>query len=232
MRFLLLIPFILVGCRTAPTPAILPQPKTALPAPTPATAAPPVLVAPTTAALEQKIRQQAQVIEALISQIDALTAKLAAGSEANIPPVTAPIAPTMPTVTPVATPPTAPIIAAPTAIAPPSRVPDSEPILTPNAAGVIDLIATSAPKAGESVNPFTVRATPSDRVREVTLRVGGIVAGPTTCAVVNDRLMQSGDTIESLAVERIDSDAVFLRGEGQRMRVPVSAQPVRVRMPL
>ena len=196
-----------------------------------AVAAPPAPAGAATAALEQKIRQQAQIIEALISQIDALTTKLAAGGETTPSASMPPAAAAPPTVTPVA-----PLPAPAPAVTPvgvqPARVSDPEPALIPNAEGVIDLVATNTPKPGEPVNPFTVRVAPSDGVREVTLHVGGIVAGPKICAVVNDRLVQSGDTIESFSVERIEADAVFLRREGQRMRVPVSAQPVRVRMPL
>lgn len=229
MKFLLLlIPAFLVGCRTAP-PLTLPQPGTALAAPTPTVVALPAPATSGTAVLEQKIRQQAQVIEALISQNDALTAKLATVGETVAPVVAATVPPSTP---PAPLP--APLAPMPTVVAPASPVPliPPEPTLTPNADGVIDLTATSASKPGEPVNPFAVRVPVSDGVREVTLHVGGIIAGPTACAVVNDRLVQSGDLVESLSVERIESDAVFLRREGQRMRVPVSAQPIRVRMPL
>ena len=82
------------------------------------------------------------------------------------------------------------------------------------------------------MNPFTVRTVPPEAMREVTLHVGGIVAGPIPCAVVNDRLVQVGELIESLAVERIEADAVLLRHSGRLLRLPVSEKSTRVRLPL
>ena len=87
-------------------------------------------------------------------------------------------------------------------------------------------------KPGEPVNPFTVRTVPPEAMREVTLHVGGIVAGPMACAVINDRLVQVGEIIESLAVERIEADAVLLRHSGRLLRLPVAENSTRVRLPL
>jgi len=225
MRLLLLIvPIIFVGCRTAPLPTFpLPSASPVVPVPL---MAPPPAVPPPTIQLEQKIRQQAQIIEALISQNDALMAKLAASATTTGPTIT--VAP--PAVASIV----APALISPATVAPavPASVPSPEFALTPDAEGVIDLTATASQKPDELVNPFTVRSAPKESVRDVTLHVGGIVAGPNVCAIVNDQLIQPGDTLESFSVERIESDAVFLRREGQRMRLPVSAQPIRVRMPL
>jgi type II secretory pathway component PulC len=69
-------------------------------------------------------------------------------------------------------------------------------------------------------------------MREVSLQVGGIAAGPMACAVINDRLVQVGEIIESLAVERIEPDAVLLRHSGKLLRLPVAEKPTRVRLPL
>jgi type II secretory pathway component PulC len=108
-----------------------------------------------------------------------------------------------------------------------------EPTLTPNADNVIDLVAfVVSEKPGEPVNPFTVRTVPPEAMREVTLHVGGIVAGPMACAVINDRLVQVGEIIESLAVERIEPDAVLLRHSGRLLRLPVAEKSTRVRLPL
>ena len=51
-------------------------------------------------------------------------------------------------------------------------------------------------------------------------------------AVINDRLMEAGETIESLTVERIEPDAVVCRYEDKWLRLPVAEKPVRVRMAL
>lgn len=216
MKFLLLsIAIGLAGCQSAPAPAVLPastKPVAALPPAPPPQATPP---APTSAGLEQKIRQQSQYIEALISQNDALTAKLAAANNS---------APPLPAVTPL--PPEPAPQPRPTSPAP-------ESILTPNADNVIDLVAVIvAEKPGEPVNPFAVRTVPPEARREVTLQVGGIVAGPTACAIINDRFVQARDSIESLAVERIEPDAVLLRHSGRLLRLPIAEKPVRVRLPL
>jgi hypothetical protein len=118
------------------------------------------------------------------------------------------------------------------------------PVTTTDATGIgITVIAAEpdfpslvavivAEKPGEPVNPFTVRTVPPEAMREVSVHVGGIVAGPAACAVVNDRLVQAGETIESLAVERIEPDAVLLRHSGRLLRLPVTEQPTRVRLPL
>ena len=217
--FLVSIVIGLSGCQSTPAPSVLPAPTKPVTAihllPSPTVMPPP----PASAGLEQRIRQQAQYIEALISQNDALTAKLTAGNGATPPP---------PTVIPL--PPTPAPLPRPAQVPPP---PPSEPTLAPNADNVIDLVAfVVAEKPGEPVNPFTVRTVPPDAMREVTLHVGGIVAGPMACAVINDRLVQVGEIIESLAVERIEVDAVLLRHSGRLLRLPVAEKSTRVRLPL
>ena len=219
MRFLpVLLSLGLVGCQNAaPTTTALPMPAKPAPESRPVVIAPPT---PTSPALDQKIRQQAQFIEALISQNDALTAKLAPTAVPPPPPVVAVSAPVS-------------ILAPKPPVAPPGQPAPSEPTLTPNADGVIDLAAVKADaKPGEPVNPFALRAVPAEAVREITLHVAGILAGAVPCAVINDRLVQTGESVESLAVERIEPDAVWLRYAGQRLRLPVSEKPVRVRLPL
>ncbi len=222
-------PFMLLalcGCHTAAPVAPLPVPApvaTVRPQPAsttiPTTPPPrPILTMP-----EPKSRQQAQLIEALIDQNDALTARLAA-----LPPAPA-AAPAVPAPASVATPqptavPLTPIVPAPVA---------TDSTITPNADGVIDLTAvehTSA--ADEPINPFAVRATPSEKVREVSLLVGGIIMGAAPCAMVNERLVQAGDHLERFVVEQIDADAVIVRFGGHRLRLPVSTVPTRVKLTL
>jgi hypothetical protein len=205
----------LAGCQTAAPLTLPPLPAKPAPEFRPVVAAPP---APLNPALEQKVRQQAQYIEALISQNDALSSRLTAAASA-------PVA-TSPAPEP-----------APVAIAPPPAPPlqpvPAEPMLTPNADGVIDLAAVAADAGpGEAVNPFAVRAVSAGAAREVTLHVSGILAGKTPCAVINERLVQTAETVESFTVERIEPDAVWLRYAGQRLRLPVSEKPARVRLPL
>jgi hypothetical protein len=220
MKHLLPLLFVgLAGCQSSPTPTVLPAPSTAPTASVPPPVRPPSLVAPAASGLDLKVRQQAQYIEALISQNDALTAKLAA---TNASPPTAVSSVTLP-------PGPAPVPRPPVTTLPVS----AEPTLTPNADNVIDLVAAIVTeKSGEPVNPFTVRTVPPEAMREVSVQVGGIVAGPMACAVVNDRLVQVGEIVESLAVERIEPDAVLLRHSGKLLRLPVAEKAIRVRLPL
>ncbi|HEX7632107.1 MAG TPA: hypothetical protein VF388_08245 [Lacunisphaera sp.] len=169
-----------------------------------------------TAPLEQKIRQQAQYIEALISQNEALTARQGAMPSAN----PAPVDPSPEVPRPIL----AHVAAAPE--------PAGE-MLLPNADGTIDLTAAAARAQGDELaNPFAVRPAGTAAAREVALRISGIIAGKVTCAVINDRLVQANESVESLVVERIEADGVCLRFGGQRLRVPVSEQAVKVRLPL
>jgi hypothetical protein len=81
------------------------------------------------------------------------------------------------------------------------------------------------------VNPFAVRAAPDGTIREVLLHVSGLIAGPRACAVINERLVQAGDVVESFRVERVDPEVVSLRLGERRLRLPLSEKPVRVRLP-
>ncbi|MEY4940509.1 MAG: hypothetical protein RIQ93_2244 [Verrucomicrobiota bacterium] len=220
MKYLLVSIVIgLSGCHSTPAPSVLPAPAKPVAAIHPTPTVPVAAPAPASGGLEQKLRQQAQYIEALISQNDALTAKLAGTNGAT------PLPPTVVPLPPDPAPLPRPVSAAPTL--------PSEATLIPNADNVIDLVAfVVAEKPGEPVNPFTVRTVPPDAMREVTLHVGGIVAGPIACAVINDRLVQVGEIVESLAVERIEADAVLFRHSGRLLRLPVAEKATRVRLPL
>lgn len=217
---------VLAGCQMAPASSpLLPLPH---PVPEPkaiAVETPPVVPISETnsrvAELEKALAQKTQVIEALLSQNDALAAQNApAPPVAPLPEVKVPAAP--PPAQPAAP---APVVALPVPVAAPQTW------LTPNADGVIDLAVAEAPP-GEPVNPFAVRRTAPESVREVSLRVGGTVAGTRPCALINDRIVQAGESIESLTLDRVESGAAFLRAGSRLLRLPVDAKPVRVRLAL
>jgi hypothetical protein len=194
------------------------MPPKSVPEPRPI-AAQPSPPAPVVSPWKQKVKQQAQLIEALVSQNDALNAKLAANA------TTTPN-PTSPTAIPT------PVTNDPP-VAPHPEPKPAESFAVPNAEGVIDLVAVTLGQAtGEPVNPFAVRMVSAEKTREIALHVGGTVAGENPCAVLNDRLVQPGDVVESLAIERIEADAVILSRGEQRLRLPVAEKPVRVRLPL
>lgn len=102
----------------------------------------------------------------------------------------------------------------------------------PNADGVIDLTALAAPTDGDDINPFAVRAHSSDVIREISIRVQGILGGATPGVLVNDRTLLVGDALESLTLERTDEDAAIFRVAGKLLRLPVSPQPIRIRVGL
>lgn len=219
MKYLLILLTLgLAGCQAVTRVPALPVPAKPAPDPRPVATVPP---APLNPALELRIRQQAQYIEALLSQNDALAAKFTASPATPAGPTVAVMAPEP---SPVPNPPSVPLSA---------QAAPLEPTLMPNADGVIDLAAVTADiKPGEPVNPFAVRTMSAESVREVTLHVSGILAGAVPCAIINDRPMQAGETVESLLLERIEPDAVWLRFAGHRLRLPASEKPVRVRLPL
>lgn len=199
MRMLpLFIIVALTGCRSVePTPL----PASVLPAAPVVQAAPPVR----TAERNPVERRQAQLIEALINQNEALTQRLAANRSP------APVVPER-------------------RADKPSVVAPARPFLVANAEGFIDMRAPEG-KSDEPVNPFDVSPPIGGKGREVSLTVSGIIAGAETCAVINERMVQPGDAIESLTVETIARDAVFLALGERRLKLNVSETPVRVRLP-
>lgn len=222
MKFLLpLLLLALCGCRTATPMATLPAPTPPVPVRPqpvqPVTSMPPARPALTTP--HQKSRQQAQLIEALINQNEALTARLATLQSAPVASEQVPVAVLPSLVVPVTVPVAAPVAAV--------------PAIAPNAEGIIDLAAIEhAGSANEPVNPFAVRTAPGEKTREVSLLVGGIILGKAPCAMVNERLLQAGDSLEGFEVERIEAGAVIVRLGAHRLRLTVSTTPTRVKLAL
>lgn len=204
----------------------------------------PVPVAPPASKNAEELARQSQIIEALIAQNDALTARLrqleheapASNASAAPIPVTA-AAPSAPVsvVSPTPSQPSAPTASAgppplPT-VTPATTLPPPEPetpLLTPNADGVIDVTALDATPPGTSPNPFAVRAPPADASRDLTLRVQGIVTGEKPWALVNDRVIECGERVESLRLTQLQPDAIVLRGDGFALHLPLGATRVRL----
>ena len=121
----------------------------------------------------------------------------------------------------------------PLAVTAPPPVPvelvvDPEPAMMPNADGVIDLTAVGE-SAPEEVNPFSVRAVPAAPTRSIELRVTGILSGARPSAIINGQLLEPGGTVEGLVVKHIEPGGVVLTFGRHRLRVPLSAEPIRVR---
>lgn len=105
----------------------------------------------------------------------------------------------------------------------------SEPALTPNAEGVLDLTAVTT---DSEPNPFTVRSAGTEATRELSLQLAGVIGGAVPCALINGRPIQAGDSLESLFVVRVEADSVLLRLEERLIRLAVSAKPARLRVAL
>lgn len=224
----LLLPLFLLalcGCRTAALVATLPTPTPPVPfrpQPVP-TIAPMPTARPAVTTPDPKSRQQAQLIEALINQNEALAARLAALQTA---PTTQPTASASVIVAAPPPPTTSAPLPVPVPVAP-------QPAISPNAEGIIDLATIEqAGNTSEPVNPFAVQTTPGEKTREVSLLVSGIILGKAPCAVVNERLVQAGDSLDGFEVERIEPGAVIVRSGAHRLRLPVSTTLTRVKLAL
>lgn len=150
-----------------------------------------------------------------------------------IPPPTPRVAPidvssAMPVITPPVSPIPAPIVATSAQPASPAPTQPAEPILTPNADGVIDLAALEQSVADDA-NPFAVRAQTPGALREISVRVSGVFLATTSGALVNDRPLLIGESAESLILFRVEPDAALFRTGTRQVRVPVSGRPVVVR---
>jgi hypothetical protein len=186
----------------------------------------------------EKLTRQRQWIEALMAQNDALAARLEAlkhDAASTAPQPAAPKSPApakMPKPEAAPPPPAAPVSsAAPAASAvvaqPAAEAPSAPtPLLMPNADGVIDTTVLSAP--GNPPNPFAVRTLSADAVREVTFVVDGIFQGDSPCALVNGRVAEVGDLVESLRLTKITPAALTLTGDGFAINLPLGATKVRL----
>lgn len=97
--------------------------------------------------------------------------------------------------------------------------------LTANADGVIDATAN---KTGGSANPFAVRTVAADGIREIKLDVQALTGGAQPCALVNGRVVQVGDAIESLRFSRITPEMLIVNGDGFAASLPLGSTKVRV----
>jgi hypothetical protein len=107
--------------------------------------------------------------------------------------------------------------------------------VVPNSDGVIDLVAlASADPPGALPNPFIVRYRPPASIREVSLAIDAVLVSRNAgdaCAIVNGEIYSPGDALAGLTVSSIALDAIELRSEGVRLRLPVGDKPVRLRLP-
>lgn len=176
---------------------------------------------PRVAPTETNSAPPAQVVEALIAQNDALTARLRAleNNATGTPPPSPPV-----TSTHASAEPSAPVESAPRVASPAPS--ESTPLLVPNAEGVIDTTAHHA--SGAPGNPFAVRTLATEAGREIILAFQGIIQGARPCALVNGRVVEAGDTIESLRLTRLEPAALILSGDGFAINLPLGTTKVRL----
>jgi hypothetical protein len=223
----------LAGCQTTP-PAGQPLPdlaplrgKAENYADRSSQASPPTAHETPSALPEEKPAPPAQIIEALIAQNDALTARLHAVEHppTPTPAPSSPPSPAAPIVVPLLAQSTAP---SSSALSPP---PSTEvPLLTPNAQGTIDATALTSTATGGLPNPFAVRAAATEPAHDITFDVQGIVTGAQPCALVNGHVVEAGDTVESLRLAHLSAGSLILKGDGFALNLPFGA--TKVRLPL
>lgn len=193
---------VLAGCQTPPAPEPV------------AIALPPPTVAPVPPEPTGELRRQRQLVEALMSQNEALQIMLREAPR----PMALPEPPVV-------------VGAEPRPPSPPESVPpiaETTNFLMPNADGVIDLVAAAVLAAGETINPFELRQ-PTTVSEETVLTIQGIVRGEHPCALVNDRVLTIGDQLDGLRLQRIEAETLFFVVDEFTLRVPVNEGPVRVR---
>jgi len=222
MKPLLLSLLLLAGCQTRPMKLPAPVPEPLPIAKTPPPPAPP-------AEAETPLQRATQLVEALTSQNDALAARLrTAESRAAAPaPESSKPEAAVPSLAPI---PALVASAAPGSTTAATTAPsDPATWLVPNADGIVDLTAVANESEAGPVNPFAVRVTPTSAVTETTLTVQGVVRAGKACALVNERLLEVGESVEQCRLTRIEPDAaIFAVGE-KTMRLPFGEKPVRVR---
>ena len=119
---------------------------------------------------------------------------------------------------------------------PAASAPDSAPLrlIVPNADGVLDLATAGQVESTDRIpNPFRTKHPPPRPFREVTLTVTAVLVGDkagNATAMVNGRVYAAGDAIEGLTVAAITADAIELRTDRLRLRVPMQEQPVILRL--
>lgn len=115
-----------------------------------------------------------------------------------------------------------------------------EPALAPDPSGVLDLAAAAfASVAAEDrlipANPFRCRFHVRPPSRSQTVVVSAIFrTGDTAadCCVLNGQPLGIGEAVDGLVVCAIGETDVTLRAGAQRVRVPLQAGPILLRLPL
>lgn len=112
--------------------------------------------------------------------------------------------------------------------------------LAPDPSGVLDLAAAAyasvaADDRATPVNPFRCRYHARPPTRSQTVVLAGIVRGPdraTDCCVLNGEPVGVGEAVDGLVVCAIGDTSVTLRAGAQRVRIPLQAGPILLRLPL
>jgi hypothetical protein len=202
-----LLCLMLAACQSAPVPAPAPS------APPPARSQSPVEPAalpPVASERDAALRQQRAISEALLSQNEALLARVQELERSRAEEFAREVAP---------------VVSAPIAMA---EREERGPVVEPNAEGVIDLTALAAP-VSDDMNPFVVRAAVAAAARESVFTIQGVVRGRRLVALINDQLVGVDEIVNGFHVRRIEPGVVEFEYQGTRLRMPVNGRSVRVR---
>lgn len=259
--WVLLIVVLLSGCRTVPVPLPgASRPATPIPAAplSPSTAA--VVASPVEDELQRTVLRQRQVISALMEQNDVLVARIKTMESAppptmelpdSAPPPPAPdevaalradlaslraeLKSAAPLPSPAVSPPSRPAAAPlPIAAATPQPVGlDASPLVTlvPNADGVVEISRALIGAGSDNANPFVVRYQPDERMRELSLAIGGVALGANPSALVNGRTLSIGEPWECFSLRTVESDALVFDSSDVAVRLPVGDRITKIRIP-
>lgn len=105
----------------------------------------------------------------------------------------------------------------------------------PNTDNIIEITPELAFKPpGSRRVPFEQVFFPSPNMREISLRCSLVAPGEAPTVVLNNRILQPGDSIEGFRLDHpkdIDEDGVYLHRSFYRIRVPFQDPPITVRIP-
>ncbi|MGH7997746.1 MAG: hypothetical protein ACREFX_15485 [Opitutaceae bacterium] len=110
-----------------------------------------------------------------------------------------------------------------------------QPVLKPDADGIVDVAAALAATRSEPVpNPFRARVVGSPGTRILRLDISGVACPAndidSRCCIIDGELRGPGETIDGFTVSEVGLDSVDLRRSGLVLRLPVD-QPIVVRLP-
>ena len=101
----------------------------------------------------------------------------------------------------------------------------------PNADGVVEISRALIGAGSDNANPFVVRYQPDERMRELSLAIGGVALGANPSALVNGRTLSIGEPWECFSLRAVESDALVFASSDVAVRLPVGDRITKIRIP-